>query len=39
MEIRDIIVKLDKVERALSAAQKAGDQAKSWAAIGEQHGV
>jgi len=39
MEIERIAIKIAKLDRQLSAIQKAGEQAKLWAAIGEQHAV
>jgi len=39
MEIEQIAIKIAKVKRELAAIQKAGEQSKSWARIGEQHAV
>lgn len=39
MEIEKIVTKLVKLDRKLAGIKKAGDQAKSWAAIGQQYGV
>jgi hypothetical protein len=39
LEMGKIAVKLDKVDRILTQLQKSGEQAKSWAAIGQQSGV
>ena len=39
MDIERIAIKIAKLEKQLSAIQKAGTQAKVWAAIGEQHAV
>ena len=39
MEIERIALKIYKVEQELEAIQRAGEQAKSWARIGEQDAV
>ena len=39
MEIEKISAKIDKVRGKLAGIKKAGEQTKSWAAIGEQHVV
>ena len=39
MDIEKIAIKIAKVRTKLAQIQKAGTQAKLWAAIGEQHAV
>ena len=39
MEIEKVAVKIGKVQAKLAGIKKAGQQAKTWAAIGEQNAV
>lgn len=39
MEIEKIAIKMDKVRKKLAGIKKSGEQAKSWAGIGEQYAV